>query len=280
MKDNTMRNFIRLAGAQIPVTTDVQKNISSIKTAIDWAVDNSVDYIMTPEASLSGYQKEFNTTELIDALAEIEEYQKSKEIGIGLGTLWEECNRDQTTQLENQLRFYNKEGMLHGRHSKTILCPLDDKIGITESGVIRHTFLATDNPNIIIPISGVLCNDLYGKEGSVKLMGHLHTYNYKIYIHATNAERNVSPTYDSVYKEYHNALLRLVSYLSKDRAILTVDNSINIDGTYSEDTSSTSGVLGYGEWLTTVPKGTQYFYHDFALDKYGIPADEPEGNLV
>ena len=274
------RNFIRIAGAQIPVTMDVQKNIITIKTAIDWAVDNSVDYIITPEASLSGYQENFNTTELIDALAEIEEYQKAKNIGLGLGTLWEELNRDGTTQLENQLRFYTKGGRLHGRHGKTILCPLDDKIGIVASGAIRHTFLDTDDPNLIIPVAGVLCNDLYGKQGAVQLMAELHKYNYKIYIHATNAEREVSDTYDSVYKEYHNALLRLVSYLSKTRAILTVDNSINIDGTHSDKTSSTSGVLAYGEWQKTVPEGIQYFYHDFPLDIYAVPADEPDGNLI
>ena len=100
------RNFIRLAGAQIPVTLNVGKNINSIKSAIDWAKENSVDYIATPEASLSGYQENFNTPELMDALATVEEYAKVSKVGLLLGTLWEEKLFDGTLELQNQLRVY------------------------------------------------------------------------------------------------------------------------------------------------------------------------------
>ena len=43
------------AGCQIPVTRDIEKNIKEIKKAIDWAKDNFVEIIATPECALSGY---------------------------------------------------------------------------------------------------------------------------------------------------------------------------------------------------------------------------------
>ena len=66
---------IRLGGAQIPVTVDIQKNKEEILKAIDWAKDNEVDHLLTPEAALSGYMSDWkeNLNELTDALKEIEE---------------------------------------------------------------------------------------------------------------------------------------------------------------------------------------------------------------
>ena len=47
---------IRIAGAQIPINDhSIQYNVNEIKKALDWAADNDVDIIQTPEASLSGY---------------------------------------------------------------------------------------------------------------------------------------------------------------------------------------------------------------------------------
>ena len=46
---------IRLAGAQLPVTVDIQANKKEILKAIDWAKENEVNHLLTPEAALSGY---------------------------------------------------------------------------------------------------------------------------------------------------------------------------------------------------------------------------------
>jgi predicted amidohydrolase len=268
------RNFVRIAGAQIPVTHNLQENISEIKTALDWASNNGVDYLATPEASLSGYKENFNTPELIEALGIIEKYAASKNIGLFLGTLWEEVLFDGSQELNNQIRVYDKRGKLIQWFVKKILCPLDIQIGIKFNTEVKVAWLETDNPNLFIPMAGVICNDLYGKEGYAPVMQELYQHKYKLYVHATNAERNIDATYDSVFREYNNAVVRLVSYLSKDRAILTVDNSAGMDGEPSSNTSSTSGVLHEGTWLTTVPDGTQYFYHDLSLEEYGVKPDE------
>jgi len=72
-----MKN-VRFAGAQIPCSKILKNNVQTIKTAIDWAVDNQVDYLITPEGSLSGYIKDFDVPELVDALTEIEQYAANK----------------------------------------------------------------------------------------------------------------------------------------------------------------------------------------------------------
>ena len=48
--------MLRLAGAQIPVASNIQLNKIELFKAIDWAKKNEVDHLLTPEGSLSGYQ--------------------------------------------------------------------------------------------------------------------------------------------------------------------------------------------------------------------------------
>jgi hypothetical protein len=50
--------------------------------------------------------------------------------------------------------------------------------------------------------------------------------------------------------------------------IITVDNCYYMQGyEYHGRTSSESGVLVNGDWVTAVPReGTQYFYYDFDFD--------------
>ena len=55
-----MSNTVRFAGAQIPVTQDLDKNEASIIKAIDWAAENNCDWLLTPEGSLSGYFPNFD----------------------------------------------------------------------------------------------------------------------------------------------------------------------------------------------------------------------------
>ena len=45
-----MANTIRIAGAQIPINSyQISYNLNEIKKALDWAADNDVDIIQTPE---------------------------------------------------------------------------------------------------------------------------------------------------------------------------------------------------------------------------------------
>ena len=44
----------RIAGSQLPVSTNIQFNKKEILKAIDWAKENEVKHLITPEGSLSG----------------------------------------------------------------------------------------------------------------------------------------------------------------------------------------------------------------------------------
>ena len=71
----------RIAGAQIPIfDTNIAFNKYEIFKALDWAKENEVDLLVTPEGSLSGYGHNWKepkvSEELQDALQEVENKQK------------------------------------------------------------------------------------------------------------------------------------------------------------------------------------------------------------
>ncbi len=62
------KSRLRIAGAQIPVTENVSANLATISRAIDFALSNKADILLTPEGSLSGYFSEFDATAVSQAL--------------------------------------------------------------------------------------------------------------------------------------------------------------------------------------------------------------------
>jgi len=50
-------HVLRVAGAQLPVRNDVQKNLEAITRAIEFAAREKADVFVTPEGSLSGYSQ-------------------------------------------------------------------------------------------------------------------------------------------------------------------------------------------------------------------------------
>ena len=83
---------MKIAGAQIPVSRNVQDNYNEILKACEWAVENKVDYLFTPEASLSGYDApSFNINtckETEQAMEKLVSFASSKNLGLIIGTLW------------------------------------------------------------------------------------------------------------------------------------------------------------------------------------------------
>jgi len=51
---------LRIAVAQIPVVADIEANIETISRAIDRAVAEKAEVLLTPEGSLSGYTHKFD----------------------------------------------------------------------------------------------------------------------------------------------------------------------------------------------------------------------------
>ena len=71
---------IRISGAQISVTRDIESNIKAIDRAIDYAISQKSEILLTPEGSLSGYTHEFDTQATEEALDSLT--HKAKEAGL------------------------------------------------------------------------------------------------------------------------------------------------------------------------------------------------------
>ena len=128
---------IRLAGAQIPIsTTSIEYNKKEIFKALDWAKENEVDELLTPECALSGYKPSWRERidELEEALKEIEDYQKKLGIGLHLGTMFNEPELHGNLN-RNQVRHYNLSGELYARTDKCYL--ISSKITLSTLCVIH-----------------------------------------------------------------------------------------------------------------------------------------------
>jgi predicted amidohydrolase len=170
---------VRFAGAQIPVTRDIPTNIESIKEAIDYAANVKADYVVTPEAALSGYYREFcespeDQHNLITAESEVISYAKEKKIGLCLGTLWME-NEEAGQIKRNQMRYFNKFGSLLGTYNKIQTIKTDNVIpGVVSEPLIgnEELFIPGNNghPTVELStakgsfdVSTLICNDMYGE---------------------------------------------------------------------------------------------------------------------
>tara|TARA_B100001094_G_scaffold140602_1_gene136283 strand:- start:230 stop:1165 length:936 start_codon:yes stop_codon:yes gene_type:complete len=294
-----MKKTVRLGGAQIPISgDDIQYNKKEIFKALDWAKENEVDFILTPECALSGYKPTWQERydELEEALKEIEDYQKKLEVGLHLGTMFKEpCVHGILNR--NQVRHYNQQGRLFSTTEKCYLissesgadsclvpsfCPCE-KIKLPYDLItgVEREFIGV----------GLICNDLW----SIEAAAQDHTPNdpisnqlmnmsgdgLELIIHATNGIKYEPELLDMFYGDrgqdvvdtmnaFHDGYLRQTA-LKCHSSLLTVDSPTAWRWNGDEDkidevmTSSESGFLDpLGKWQTNVPRfGRQYFYHDY-----------------
>ena len=261
---------IRFAAAQIPVSTNIQYNKKEILKSIDWAKENKVDHLLTPECALSGYHSgwTYNKEELADALKEVEKAQKDAKINLHLGTFFEE-NEVIGNVNRNQIRHYNAYGNFVGSTNKTFVhaaenClgrdPILDPITLIEIGYNQN-------------IASLICNDFWGYHeiGRRPLTTEYSDIpEVSIIFHATNGAK-VSEDDPSFipFDMWHNGFLHMTSY-SCGIPILTVDACTQWEWDGEDETminkfrtSSQSGLITKNGWLTDVPRyGRQYFYYD------------------
>jgi predicted amidohydrolase len=269
-----MNATVRFGVAQIPCTPYIGRNKVNIKTAIDWAAKHDVDYLVTPEASLSGYSTSFsmNFTQIMDALTEIEAYAVSKQVGLCLGTLWLEDSVDgdkKHSVKRNQIRYYSKNGTYLGATNKSVLTPLDLEIGIEANRLLIGVLLPIGNK--VIPAAGVICADLYGHSSdNGGLPEQYFRAGVKLLIHSTNAERGKDSFKDELEDLWLESNIRRVSHLLIPMVV--ADNCYMMDGTeYHGNTATQSGICVKGKWASNAPRtGTQYCYYDFLLDDIAI----------
>lgn len=270
-----------IAGAQIPVCQDIQKNKAEILKAIDWAKENEVDHILTPEGSLSGWWPgwELKMDELTEALREVEKHQKEAGVGLHLGTNYEEDEVWGRVR-RNEIRHYRKDGQINGTTYKTYTTDFECALSrdpYRGEQTVTVPLINDMNPKEYAPVAaGLLCNDLWGWMEAkappiTAVMKEMTIPFIDLILHATNGQKRVESDPDFlVFDKWHDAFLRMTGW-NTNIPLLTVDSctpwnwdgeSDEVDGHPIGDymTSSTSGVVGHDDWLVTAPRqGRQYF---------------------
>lgn len=291
----------KLGGAQIPCGTNIQANKIEILKAIDWAKDNEVDHLLTPEGALSGYLGgwEENLDEIKDALKEIEKRQLETGIFLHLGTNFEEPETFGTIY-RNEIRHYHPCGLLYGCTYKTF--GLSDQETTLNRDQDRDSFtivplVSGDKNKYQSHAVGLICNDLWGHSEAqrpslttqIKNLGGID-----LIFHATNGRKmELDDPQMIVFDSWHDAFLRMSS-ANTMIPILTVDSCSAWEWDGSEEmaeyyhTSSQSGFIDYNGWQTDVPRvGRQYFTVDYDVtlsirDKFILRQnlDEKQGESV
>tara|TARA_B100000427_G_scaffold224344_1_gene188010 strand:+ start:2640 stop:3626 length:987 start_codon:yes stop_codon:yes gene_type:complete len=276
------KDTIRLAGAQIPVGTNIQANKKEILKALDWAKENEVIYLSTPEGSLSGYANDWvsNLDELRDAEKEVKNHQRKCGVNLFMGTCFRE---EEPAGLlnRNMIRFYNSWDTENNPDNlplmilKTYCIPHDNCIRRNADQGIQSFFIPSGkdfSDGMALKCAGMICNDMWGaiEEDGTPLNELLINEDLDLIFHVTNGIK-FSPTdkRQESFDAYHNGFLRMTA-LKTLSTIVTVDSCTTWwwDGN-EEDvdyciTSSESGVLDFTGWKTNVPRtGRQYFYHDY-----------------
>ena len=264
---------MRFAGAQIPVTRDLERNVETIKKSIDWAIKNKCDYLITPEGALTGYCPEWETWEgrtfkdIDNALSDVEKYAVNNGIGLVLGTLWKEEERTGSLK-RNQQRYYDQTGSLIGTVCKQYVIAWDAVVPGHYTPLIHlpDPIREDGRPSMDVKVVGMLCNDLWGSWwlGRENIGRQAYELEADILIHSSNGARGSDPIEDDIHDKFHTGCLHMMSYAA-DMPLISVDNSITMHGdeSFTGPTSSPSGVW-HKEQLVKVPRvGTQHFYFDF-----------------
>tara|TARA_B100001175_G_scaffold229503_1_gene196095 strand:+ start:924 stop:1949 length:1026 start_codon:yes stop_codon:yes gene_type:complete len=271
--DDFKPKMVRIAGAQIPVSTDLEFNKKEVFKAIDWAKDNEVDHLLTPEGIISGYCNRWYTKleQIADNLKEIEEYQKKCGVGLHIGTLFEEPESSGKLH-RNQIRHYSPEGYFLGITNKTWVLQSEECIGRDNiKDGITDIPLFTDGTGIG-RAAGMICNDMWGwgeRPHTLRDDSKMRMYPMDLIFHATNGRNFLEDdTQFAPFNAWADGFLRMTAYKTL-APILTVDSPVKWDWDGNEDTldmyptSSESGLLDFTGWKTSVPRyGRQYFYYD------------------
>ena len=244
---------LRVACAQIPVEKSVKTNFEVISRAVDFAINERADILLTPEGSLSGYTHEFSQEETDYYLKIILGNVRGK-LGLALGT----CYFEDDGRCYNQVRFYDKDGRFLGFHSKTLLCSTltEPPEGELQQFAVKPLRTFTFQK---VSIGGIICNDMWANPCCTympdsHLPQELARMGAKIIFHAVNGGRDASEFSQVVTRNFHESNLRMRAKAA-GVWIVTVDNCVPED----IPCSSPGGIINPdGDWVAQLPpKGKQ-----------------------
>ena len=252
----------RIAGAQLPVTRDIETNVEAIGRGLAFASREDADILLTPEGSLSGYTHEFDADAVRQALDRVTAQARDAGVGLALGTCFVEPDDG---QCYNQIRFYAADGKYLGFHSKTLRCA---SLTDPPRGGLNHFAARTLRTFRFkgAEVGGLICNDLWANPGCTPmpdphLTQQLAAMGARIIFHAVNGGRSQTEWSDVAWR-YHESNLRMRARAG-NLWIVTVDNCHPVD----TRCSAPSGVINPdGDWVRqTEEKGEQLFAYTIDL---------------
>jgi predicted amidohydrolase len=246
---------MRIAGLQMDVSNNIEKNESTIIKYLNNLKDENIDFLITPEGSLSGYTSQFDGEELKESLARVEQMAMELNIGLVLGTCYKETIKGRE-YCYNQARVYLPDGTFLGAYSKILTCSPLDNPGTGEimeyvQGSVK-TFSVND-----VEFGILICNDLWATPGYTTtpnpyLPWKMQESGAEVIFHIINSGTNQK------YKKFHEASVELWA-MTLNMPIVEI-NAAHGD----KEINARSGVIDQQGKRTKIAenRGEQIFIHD------------------
>ena len=247
-----LQDPLLIAGLQMSVTSDIEKNKLQIIEGINKASADGAVFLVTPEGSLSGYTNRFDQGAVEKALNEILAEAVKKRVGLLLGTCFKE-KISGTEYCYNQVRMYSPEGKFIDEYSKILRCSKLDLPGSGEmvdyvEGELKTFEWKGKRFGILI------CNDLWATPGYTTMPNPYLPWKLKqmgaqFIVHCINSGTNQR------YRPFHESSAELWA-LSLKIPIMEVNAAQG-----NEMINARSGLIGPdGERSFRVPDtGVQFF---------------------
>jgi predicted amidohydrolase len=253
---------LRVAGAQLAVTGDIESNAAAILRAVGFAADEKAQVLVTPEGSLSGYTPRFDREAVREALAKVTAAAKAARVALALGTCLVEPDDG---KCYDELRFYAADGRCLGFHTKALLC---GTLAEPPAGEINDYGVRPLRTFVLggLTVGGLVCNDMWANPTctpmpDAHLSQKLSEMGARVIFHAVNGGRDGSEGSDLAW-QYHESNLRLRARAGR-LWIVTVDSS---HPTHLRCSAPSGVVAPDGRWVCRAePKGEQYFAYTIAL---------------
>lgn len=241
---------LTLAGCRIPVGMSIDENVIQIKRAIDWAHDNDVDLLVTPECAVTGYMwnpenREDPRIEILStALMQLQEYSLDKKVDLVLGTACYNARGEWAN-----MQAFIVDGHCVDHYEKQVLF-----------GAERYVYTQGHRLTVInykeFKIAGLICNDIWSNPilwpgESAELLQEL--MRRKVDIVVVSANMPPAEEQQELFYTWTDSCLRMCS--------LTGDWNTVISDQTADRAACPVGVVGRnGEWLIKA--------HDYQLDYF------------
>ena len=255
---------IVIGGCRIPVTNIIADNLLEIKKVIDWAAENKVDIMSTPECALSGYmwapkdRDDPRVLELNNAIQEISAYSKDKGVDLVLGTAWYDAE-DRWTNMQ----AFIIDGKCEHTHRKNILFQREGELYYPGQPPTVFDYKGTR-------IAGLICNDAWANPmvwpgHSGMLLNALKNEDVHFVFLSAFVPKEDRP--NNIFYRWHQSQVEMFSAFGIWNTIVC-DTTTNVDGSaYDGPPVSPVGVCDYAaNWLKGSDIGTAYFKTQFETD--------------